>query len=95
MLQLSPSVAGEAMGRNHPRRRSRAFKREFPHLVEVTVPRGSLGKRLDEMHAFHAERGIAEKITKIRWYFADPTTAAPFAIEFSGEFLTSPITANV
>ena len=67
------------------------------------MPPGSLGKRLDAMHTFHAERGIEaclglgrreDNQDYLRWYFADPTTAASFAIEFSGAFLTSPITAN-
>ena len=82
---------------------SKAFKREFPHIVEVAVPPRGLGKRLDAMHAFHAERGIEACLGRgrrednqdyLRWYFTDPTTAASFAIEFSGEFLTPPITAN-
>jgi len=92
------------MGHHKRRRRSTLFKREFPHIVEVAVPRGGLGKRLDAMHTFHAERGIEACLGRgrrednqdyLRWYFADPTTAASFAIEFSGEFLPSPTTANV
>ena len=60
------------MARYKGRLRSKTFKRAFPHLVEVAVPRGGLGKRLDAMHAFHAERDIkhvldavAEKIIMI------------------------------
>ena len=91
------------MGRHKRRRRSNVFKRTFPHTVEVAVPRGGLGKQLEAMHEFHAERGIEACLGRgrrgdnqdyLRWYFADPTTAASFAIEFSGEFLTPPITAN-
>jgi hypothetical protein len=91
------------MGHHKRRRRSNLFRREFPHIVEVAVPRGGLGKRLDAMHTFHAERGIEACLGRgrrednqdyLRWYFSDPTTAASFAIEFSGEFLTPPITAN-
>jgi hypothetical protein len=80
------------------RRRSGVFKREFPHIVEVAVPSGGLGKRLDAMHTFHVDRGIEACLGRgrrvdnqdhLRWYFGDPTTAASFAIEFSGEFLTA------
>jgi hypothetical protein len=91
------------MTRYKGRLRSKTFKRAFPHIVEVAVPRGGLGKRLDAMHTFHAERGIEACLGRghrednqdyLRWYFADPTTAASFAIEFSGEFLTPPTTAT-
>jgi len=91
------------MGHHKRRRRSNLFKREFPHIVEVAVPRGGLGKRLDAMHTFHAERGIKACLGRgrrednqdyLRWYFSDPTTAASFAVEFGGSFLKSPITAN-
>jgi hypothetical protein len=91
------------MGHHKRRRRSTLFKREFPHIVEVAVPRGGLGKRLDAMHTFHAERGIEACLGRgrrednqdyLRWYFADPTTAASFAIELSGEFLTPPATGT-
>jgi hypothetical protein len=91
------------MGHHKRRRRSNLFKREFPNIVEVAVPRGGLGKRLDAMHTFHAERGIKACLGRgrrednqdyLRWYFSDPTTAASFAVEFGGSFLKSPITAN-
>src|SRR5450759_5681318 len=46
------------MARYKGRPSSKDFKQEFSHIVEVAVPRGGLGKRLDLMHAFHTERGI-------------------------------------
>jgi hypothetical protein len=46
------------MARYKGRPSSKAFKREFPHIVEVAVPPRGLGKRLDLMHSFHTERGI-------------------------------------
>ena len=61
------------------------------------MPSGGLGKRLDAMHRFHVERGIEACLGRgrrvdnqdhLRWYFGDSTTAASFAIEFSGELLT-------
>jgi hypothetical protein len=87
----------EAMARNKPGQRSRAFKREFPHLVEVAVPPCGLGKQLDAMHAFHTERDIKACLGRgrrednqdyLRWYFADAITAASFAIEFMGTHRT-------
>jgi hypothetical protein len=32
--------------------------RLYPFVVEVMVPEGGLGRRLDDMHAFHRQRGI-------------------------------------
>ena len=81
------------MARYKGRPSSKAFKREFPHIVEEAVPPGGLGKRLDAMHAFHTERGIKACLGRgrregnqdsIRWYFADATIAASFAVEFGG-----------
>ena len=72
------------------------FRREFPHLVEVALTRGGLGKRLDAMHAFHAERDIKACLGRgrrndsqeyLRWYFADPAMAASFAVEFGGTLI--------
>ena len=74
----------------------KAFKRKFPHIVEVAVPPGGLGKRLDAMHTFHAERGIEVCLGRgrredgqdcLRWYFADAVIAASFAAEFGGTHL--------
>jgi hypothetical protein len=71
----------------------KTIEREFPHSVEIAVPPGGLGKRLDAMHAFHAERGISACLGRgrhednqdyLRWYFADAHTAASFAAEFGG-----------
>ena len=84
------------MARYKGRLRSKTFKRAFPHIVEVAVPRGGLGKRLDAMHTFHAERGIEaclgrgrreENLSFLRWYFTSPTTAEAFASEFHGLYL--------
>ena len=61
------------------------------------MPSGGLGKRLDAMHRFDVERGIEACLGRgrrvdnqdhLRCYFGDSTTAASFAIEFSGELLT-------
>jgi hypothetical protein len=66
-------------------------ERNFPHIVQIIVPPGGLGKRLDAMYDFHSRHGIQAKrgqgqYTKgrnfIRWCFADLETAAAFAAEF-------------
>jgi hypothetical protein len=84
------------MPRYKGRSSSKAFKRDFPHIVEIAVPLGGLGKRLDTMHTFHAERGIKACLGRgrrkdsqdyLRWYFADATIAASFAVEFGGTHL--------
>jgi len=83
-----------AIMRYKGRTSSKAIEREFPHIVEIAVPVGGLGKRLDAMHDFHAVCGINACLGRgrrednqdyLRWYFADPTTAAAFADKFGGK----------
>lgn len=71
---------------------SRAVEQDFPHFVDIAVPPGGLGSKLDAMYDFHARRGIQPKRghgrhdangSVIRWCFADPALAARFASEFS------------
>jgi hypothetical protein len=73
---------------------SKTIEREFPHIVEIAVPLGGLGKRLDAMHEFHAVCGIKaclglgrreDNQDHLRWYFAEPKTAAAFAEKFGGK----------
>ncbi len=69
-------------------------------MVEMLVPRGGLGNRLDAIHDWRLARGIKsqrgperrEVIDSdtpffIRWCFADRATAEAFAAEFSGKLL--------
>ncbi len=81
------------MTRYKGRTSQKATEREFPYVVEIAVPPRGLGKRLDAMHAFHAERGILACLGRgrhedgkdhLRWYFADARTAVSFAAEFGG-----------
>ena len=74
----------------------KAIEREFPNVVEIAVPPGGLGKRLDAMHDFHRSRGIQaclglgrrdEGRDYLRWYFVSPTAAAAFAAEFAGTLI--------
>jgi hypothetical protein len=82
-----------AMSRYKGRTSRKTIERKYPHVVEITVPPGGLGKRLDAMHAFHTDRGIdaclgcgrrEDNQDYLRWYFADAHTAASFAAEFGG-----------
>jgi hypothetical protein len=78
------------MARYKGRLSPKSIERHFPHHVEIAIPLGGLGRRLDAMHDFHAERGIRSRAFThrkegefyIRWCFADPRTAATFAAEF-------------
>jgi hypothetical protein len=69
----------------------KATEAAFPHHVEILVPLGGLGRRLDAMHIWHSARGIQAMHGRgrreagrdiIRWCFGDPETAAAFANEF-------------
>jgi hypothetical protein len=78
------------------RKSPKAIDREFAHVVEVVVPPGGLGRRLDAMHDFHAARGIKACLGRgsrednrdyLRWYFTRAATAESFAAEFDGSYL--------
>jgi len=69
----------------------KTIARDFPFVVEIAVPPGGLGKRLNDMHAFHNQRGI--QVAQIRheddgdhllWCFARRAIAEEFAAEFGG-----------
>jgi hypothetical protein len=60
-------------------------------VVEIAVPLGGRGKQLDAMHDFHNVCGIKPCLGRgrrddnqdhLRWYLADPTTAAAFGENF-------------
>ena len=64
---------------------------KFPHHVDMLVPEGGFGDRLNAMHAWHDAQGIAAVSGQsrrengrdiIRWCFADLVTAALFQKEF-------------
>ena len=46
------------MTRYRGRQNAKAVEQDFPHFVEIVVPPGGLGSRLDAMYAFHERRGI-------------------------------------
>ena len=74
----------------------RATAKELPHLVEILVPPGGLGGRLDEMLAFHRKLGISPHLGKrraregdyLRWRFADLAHAIHFAMKYGGKHLS-------
>jgi hypothetical protein len=80
------------MTRYKGRQSAKAIERDFPHIVEMVVPEGGLGKRLDAMYDFHARHGVRARLGLgrrnengrdiIRWCFADPRLAAAFPKEF-------------
>jgi hypothetical protein len=81
------------MTRYKGRTKTSQIEREYPHHVDMIVPPGGLGKRLDAMYAFHAEHGIKPQRGQgkhdangsvIRWCFADAEMATAFAAEFGG-----------
>jgi hypothetical protein len=82
------------MARYKGRPSAQTIARDFPHVVEIRVPGGGFGKRLDAMHDFHARRGVRalngpHRHDKgrdfISWCFADSSTAETFAAEFGGK----------
>ena len=69
-----------------------AIERDFPHHVDMPVPKGGLGKKLATMYAWHKMRGVQAMHGRgrrdengrdiIRWCFGDPALATDFATEF-------------
>jgi hypothetical protein len=74
---------------------AKAVEQEFPHFVDIAVPPGGLGPRLNAMYDFHARHGIQPKRGQwrraddggsvIRWCFTDQARAGAFASEFNGK----------
>ena len=84
------------MNRYKGRIGSKETARLYPFVVEVMVPEGGFGRRLDDMHEFHRQRGITDhhiprrrddEHDYIRWCFKDVATAEAFAAQFSGTVL--------
>ena len=68
------------------------IERDFPHVVEIAVPLGGLGKTLDAMHEFHTQYRIHAHTQSrrsedgrdfIRWHFADRAVAKSFVTVFA------------
>ena len=79
------------MSRYKGRASTKAVERDYPHFVDIVVPLGGLGSKLDAMYDFHTQYGIKPKRGQgkhdangsvIRWCFADLATAKSFATVF-------------
>jgi hypothetical protein len=75
---------------------AKTIAREFPFVVEIVVPEGGLGRRLDDMHEFsppapdldhHIPRRRDDEHDYIRWCFGDLAVAEAFAAQFSGTLI--------
>ena len=83
---------GPHMTRYKGRSSSRSIERSHPHRVEMIVPKGGFGKRLDEMHEWHRARSIKPRFGRSRrdknnrdyvtWCFADVAMADSFRASF-------------
>ena len=80
------------MNRYTGRNSAKAVELDFPHFVDILVPPGGLGTKLDAMYDFHTMYGVAPKRghgrhdhdgSVIRWCFADPEMAKSFATMFA------------
>jgi hypothetical protein len=81
------------MTRYKGRQSAKAVEQDFPHCVDIVVPEGGLGNKLNAMYEFHARHGIQAKRgyaqrredgrSVIRWCFADPAIAKDFANAFA------------
>jgi hypothetical protein len=73
------------------RQNAKAVEQDFPHYVDVVVPEGGFGMKLNAMYDFYARHGIQPKRgcgrhdangSVIRRCFADPAIADAFSNEF-------------
>jgi hypothetical protein len=74
------------------RTQTKLIEREFPHRVEMIVPKGGFGKSLDAMHEWHRARSIKPRFGRSRrdknnrdyvtWCFADAAMADSFRASF-------------
>ena len=74
--------------------------RLYPHVVEVIVPPGGFGRRIDDMHAFHRQRRIKDQHLPrrrddehdyIRWCFADRVAVHTWHYSKSECSIVSPV----
>jgi hypothetical protein len=81
------------MTRYKGRTKTKLIERGFPHQVEMIVPEGGFGKRLEEMFEWHRARTIQPKLGRSRrdkknnrdyitWCFADAAMADSFRASF-------------
>ena len=84
------------MTRYKGRQSAKAVERDFPHFVDIIVPLGGLGSKLDAMYDFHTQYGIKPQRghgrhdangSVIHWCFSDPAIAKSFAAVFSARII--------
>ena len=77
---------------------TKSTERNFPHIVEMAIAPGGLGKRLDAMHEWLNAREILSRRWRgrynegtfyIRWCFAEAATAEAFLAVFGGDRITT------
>jgi hypothetical protein len=82
------------MSRYKGRASAKAIEKDFPYIVEMQVPLGGFGKRLDAMYEWFTRHGIKPLTSTgrrdennrnyIRWCFAEEALAEQFRREFVG-----------
>lgn len=91
------------MSRYKGRSSLKVIESKFPHHVDMMVPEGGFGTRLNEMHDWHDTHGIEAVRGQsrrengrdiIRWCFADSEMAAGFQLLFNGEIIKPKKTAD-
>ena len=79
------------MSRYKGRANLKVIESKFPHHVDMMVPEGGFGDRLNHMHEWHDARAIEPVRGQsrrengrdiVRWCFADLVSAALFQQEF-------------
>lgn len=91
-LHPSPSLMVLQMNRYKARTRTSLIERDFPHRVEMIVPEGGFGNRLDKMHEWHSARSLRARFGRSRrdknnrdyvtFCFADAAMADSFRASF-------------
>jgi hypothetical protein len=76
---------------------TKAIEQAYPHIIEMIVPLGGFGKKLDEMYEWHWARDIEamrgcgwrDKGGRyyVRWCFFNLITAQDFARKFGGSIV--------
>ena len=86
-------------GRRKGWQNAASLKHDFPYVVELEVPPGGFGTRLNRIYGFHVRLGVNLRRGRGRrkcerkiacWRFADAEIAQAFADEFGGLMLLPP-----
>jgi hypothetical protein len=75
------------------------IERDYPYFVDIPIPEGGLGRRLDAMHEWHLARGLRARqgsagLWTARFCFADATSADAFKAEFGRDLQTPPMSKD-